>query len=70
MNYKGPSKSMETDILFEYFSISEERNGLQHLWYIGDEDSSNFYRLKQSVPYGSFIEKGEYASCVVINYTK
>ena len=64
MNYKGPSKSMETDILVEGFRISEEMHGLQYLRYIGDGDSSVFYRLKQSVPYGSFIEKEECANHV------
>ena len=70
INYKGPSKSMETDILVEGFRISEEMHGLQYLRYIGDGDSSVFYRLKQSVPYGSFIEKEECANHVTKNYTK
>jgi len=70
MNYNGPSKSMETDILVEGFRQSEAMHNLQYLQYIGDGDSSVFYKLRQSVSYGSYIQKEECANHVTKNYTK
>ncbi|XP_065574204.1 uncharacterized protein LOC136036116 [Artemia franciscana] len=69
LNYNGNSRSMETDILVEGFRSSEEMHGLQFLEFIGDGDSSVFYKLKQSVSYGSNIRKHECANHVTKNYT-
>jgi hypothetical protein len=69
MNYKGPSKSMETEILVEGFRASEDMHNLQYLRYIGDGDSSVYFKLKQSVSYGSLIQKEECANHVTKNYT-
>ena len=69
LNYNGNSKSMETDILVEGFRSSEEMHGLQFLEFIGDGDSSVFYKLKQCVSYGSNIRKDECANHVTKNYT-
>jgi len=48
---------MDTDILVEGFRISEEMHGLQYLRYIGDGDSSVFYRLKKSVRMTRLLKK-------------
>ena len=69
MNYDGPSKSMETDILIEGFRVSDEMHGLQCRRFIGDGDSSVLYKLKQNISYGPLIEKEECANHVTKNYT-
>ena len=61
-NWSGSSAAMETDIIAEGFSQSEEMYGLRYMSVIGDGDSSVMATIRQAVPYGIFVKKIECAN--------
>ena len=61
-NWSGSSVAMETDIITEGFCSSEKSQGLRYMRVIGDGDSSVMANIRQSVPYGMYVEKLECAN--------
>ena len=61
-NWSGSSAAMETDIIAEGFSLSEQMYGLRYMSVIGDGDSSVMATIRQAVPYGIFVKKIECAN--------
>jgi len=53
---------MESDIISEGFCLAEEMHGLRYIRVIADGDSSMMCTIRQSVPYGMFVEKVECAN--------
>ena len=61
-NWTGSSSSMESDIIAEGFSLSEQMYGLRYMSVIGDGDSSVMATIRQAVSYGIFVRKIECAN--------
>jgi hypothetical protein len=61
-NWSGSSAAMESDIIAEGFSLSEQMYGLRYMSVIGDGDSSVMATIRQAVPYGIFVNKIECAN--------
>ena len=61
-NWAGSSAAMESDIISEGFRLAEEMHSLRYIRVIADGDSSVMCTIRQSVPYGMFVEKVECAN--------
>jgi hypothetical protein len=59
---------MESDIINEGFSISESMYGLHYMSVTGDGDSSVMATIRQSVSYGTFVNKIECANHACKSY--
>ena len=53
---------MESDIIAEGFSLSEQLYGLHYMFVLGDGDSSVMATIRQSVFYGVYVNKIECAN--------
>ena len=62
LNWAGSSVAMESDIISEGFRLAEEMHSLRYIRVIADGDSSVMCTIRQSVPYGMFVEKVECAN--------
>lgn len=69
-NWDGSSPGMESDIIVEGSSSSQEMHGLRYLKVIGDGDSSVYCRIKEKVSYGAAVQKIECANHAIKNYGK
>lgn len=58
-NWSVSSAAMESDIIAEEFSMSNQMHGLQYMSVIGDGDSSVMATIWQAVPYDIFVSKIE-----------
>ena len=61
-NWTGSSGAMESNMIAEGFKQSEATHGVRYMRLIGDGDSSVMSRVRQSVPYGPFVQKIECAN--------
>ena len=61
-NWAGSSGAMESDMLAEGFRMSERSHGVRYLRLVADGDSSVMATIRQTVPYGPFVEKIECAN--------
>ena len=59
-NWSGSSAAMESDIIAEGFSLSQQMYGLRYMAVIGDGDSSVMATIRQA--YGIFVSKIECAN--------
>lgn len=69
-NWNESAPSMESDMVVEGFSLSEEMHQLRYLQFIADGDSSVFYKIKQKVTYGNDVKKIECTNHALKNYGK
>lgn len=54
-NWHGSSSAMESDIIVEGFSSSEEHYGIRYKYFIADGDSSVYVNIQKKVPYGKNV---------------
>ena len=67
-NWSGSSCAMESNIVAEGFRLSEAIHGIRYLKMVGDGDSSVMSTIRQTVPYGSYVDKIECANHAVKSY--
>ena len=67
-NWSGTSCGMESDIVAEGFRLSERTHGIRYLKMVGDGDSSVMTKVRETVPYGTSVEKIECANHAVKCY--
>ena len=68
LNHSGPSTAMEADIICDGFRFYEQF-GLRFMEVIGDDDSSVYKKIRESITYGGMIQKKLCANHVVRNFT-
>ncbi|KAB0802471.1 hypothetical protein PPYR_04657 [Photinus pyralis] len=69
-NWSGSSSSMEADIVVEGFCRSQEMHGIRYKYFIADEDSSVYAKIRAKVPYGEQVQKVECTNHVIKNFGK
>ena len=67
-NWSGTSAAMESDIIAEGFTMSEQMYGQQYMSVIVDGDSSMMATIWQMISYGSFVSWIEFANCACKAY--